>query len=69
MTESLKTPSIMTTGAKSDEDRCGVDGPNVDYIVTHEREARDSMEHDNRTHLVETLGARDESPSSIVGRV
>ena len=29
MTESSKTPSVMTTGTKGDDDKCGVDGPTL----------------------------------------
>ena len=32
-------------------------------------QTRDLMEHDSRTRLEETGGARDESPSSNLGRV
>ena len=32
-------------------------------------ETRDLRKHDSRTRLAETCGARDESPSSILGRV
>ena len=43
MTESSKTSGMMIIGAKGDDDRCGA---NVDYIVMHDRENRDLVEHD-----------------------
>ena len=61
---------MVTTGAKGDDDRCGVERPTLtSYIVTHEREGRDPMWHDSRNRLAETCGARDEVPSSNLGRV
>ena len=69
MTESTKTPSVMTTGAKGDDDRCGVDTPTLSTSRCMNEKTRDLREHDSRTRLAETCGARDESPSSNLGRV
>ena len=52
-TQSSKTRSV-------DDDRCSV------WI---DDKTRDLREHDSRTRLAETCGARDESPSSNLGRV
>ena len=57
----------MVADATDGDDRDGVDGAKVDYVVTDDREGG-LMGHGGRARLAEPCGTRDESPSSNLGR-
>ena len=69
MAESLKTSRATTTRAKVDDDKLVTNGQKPTTSRWIDREACDLVGHESRTRLAEICGARDECPSSNLGRV